>query len=66
MIWALDLDDFKGVIGGGINYPLLTAIYKQLEGDVPTLYVITLFLLAAGYFITNVSTCHFLDLWNIT
>ena len=35
MVWALDLDDFNNLMGGG-RYPLLTAISEALGADITT------------------------------
>ena len=34
MVWALDLDDFKGTQCGAGKYPLLSAIDKALDDNV--------------------------------
>ena len=36
MFWSLDLDDFHGSECGKGKYPLFKAVYRALEGEVPT------------------------------
>jgi len=33
MIWAVDLDDFRGSTCGGARYPLLTSINVKLDDN---------------------------------
>ncbi|KAF0314014.1 Acidic mammalian chitinase [Amphibalanus amphitrite] len=36
MVWSVETDDFRGLCGFGTKNPLMTAIWTNLNGDIPT------------------------------